>query len=286
MTDDIKLGPVTVAPAPPKPILPVVDNSEFSAFLDTAKFEQAYRIARLFASSQLVPEIFREKPADIFVLLQMAMRMKADPMTVIQNTYIVHGKPGIEAKLAIALCNNSGKFKGPIRWKFNSDKTVCTATAIDRETGEACEAECSLAMASAEKWDSKPGSKWKTMPQLMLQYRSAMFLIRLYAPEVLLGMQSTEELTDITAASTVERVTDSTAAGEAGQDGSGGLGGVKAEVLPKAPTAKKGRMDSLRETLNAAGGDKAVPAVAGDAGKAAQEEGDTDQAETHPLFPG
>jgi len=52
-------------------------------------------------------------------------------------------------------------------------------------------------MAVDEGWYNRKGSKWKTMPDLMLRYRSASFLGKLYAPECLMGMQTVEELHDI-----------------------------------------------------------------------------------------
>ena len=45
----------------------------------------------------------------------------------------------------------------------------------------------SIAMAKAEGWYAKNGSKWKTMEDLMLRYRSAAFFARTVAPEVALG---------------------------------------------------------------------------------------------------
>jgi hypothetical protein len=57
-----------------------------------------------------------------------------------------------------------------------------------------------LEMAKAEGWSTKNGSKWQTMPELMLRYRAAAFFARLYAPDITLGMMTAEEVTD-----TVER---------------------------------------------------------------------------------
>ena len=54
-----------------------------------------------------------------------------------------------------------------------------------------------MAMANAEGWVSKAGSKWKTMPELMMRYRAAAFFGRLYAPEITMGMHSVEEVVDI-----------------------------------------------------------------------------------------
>ena len=53
-------------------------------------------------------------------------------------------------------------------------------------------------MAKSEGWYNKTGSKWKTMPELMMRYRAATFLIRSVAPEIALGFQTTEEAIDIT----------------------------------------------------------------------------------------
>jgi hypothetical protein len=52
-------------------------------------------------------------------------------------------------------------------------------------------------MAKAEGWYHRLGSKWKTMPELMLCYRSATLFTRLYAPEITMGIQTTEEVVEM-----------------------------------------------------------------------------------------
>lgn len=175
------------------------DSSDFACYLDTKKFNQLYRVANMFASSQLVPDHYRKKPADCFIALQMAMRMRCEPVAFMQGTYVVHGKPGMEAKLAIALINSRGPFEGPVQWKLegSGDNRKCTAYAKHKLTGQVCQAVVSMDMAKKEGWVGKTGSKWKTMPDIMLQYRSATFLGRLHCPEVLYGMQTVEEIKDV-----------------------------------------------------------------------------------------
>jgi hypothetical protein len=181
----------------------VVDNGMYQNLLDTNRFKQMYAVARLFAASQLVPTQYQGQPANCMVALQMAFRMQVDPMMFMQNTYIVHGRPGIEAKLAIALVNSRGPFTGPIQWRFDGEgkKRKCTAFATHKITEEVCEAEVSWEMVEAEGWNKEgrngQKSKWSTLPDLMFRYRSAMFLARLYCPEVLLGMYSVDELMDV-----------------------------------------------------------------------------------------
>jgi len=179
--------------------LVVVDDSGFESYLDTAKFEQTYRVANLFAKSDLVPAHYKNKPENCMIAVNWAMRLNIDPLMLLQKTYIIHGKPGIEAQLVIALVNARGPFTGPIRWRFAGEgKTrACTAYATHKETGDVCESTITWTMVEAEGWASKAGSKWKTIPDQMFQYRSAVFLARLYCPETILGFSTAEELRDI-----------------------------------------------------------------------------------------
>lgn len=74
----------------------------------------------------------------------------------------------------------------------------CVATATVRDSGEKIEGpKITMEMAKAEGWLTKTGSKWLTMPELMLRYRAAAFFARLYAPDITLGMQTSEESADI-----------------------------------------------------------------------------------------
>ena len=184
----------------------VQDESQFANLLDTAKFEHLWRVASLFAKSNLVPETFRGKPEDCFIAIQMAIRLGVEPFMFLQKTYVVHGRPGMEAQLAIALINARGPFTGPIQWRFEGDgeNRTCIAYATHRITGEICEAPVSWKMVVGERWNDKRDrdgksipSKWNTMPEIMFRYRSATFLGRLYAPECLMGLLTQDELEDI-----------------------------------------------------------------------------------------
>lgn len=176
----------------------VHDEGLFFNLMDTSRFEHLQRVSKVFANSALVPEHFRGKEADCFIAVEMAMRLKLHPFNLMQSLYVVHGKPGIEAKMAIALVNSSGIFEAPLQWEFKGEgmdrEVVCRATHA--KSRQLCEARVSMAMAKAEGWIDKSGSKWKTLPDLMLQYRSASFFARLYCPEVIFGMQTTDELHD------------------------------------------------------------------------------------------
>ena len=163
-------------------------------------FALMQRAASLLAASALVPEIFRGNVANTTIALEMAHRIGASPLAVMQNLYIVHGKPGWSAQFIIAAINSTGKFS-PLRFAVTGegDDKGCVAWATENATKERLESpRVSIDMARKEGWLDKAGSKWKTMPELMLRYRAATFFGRLYAPEVLMGMKTVEEIVDIT----------------------------------------------------------------------------------------
>ena len=167
-------------------------------FSTLAGFELMQREAKCLASADLVPEQFKGNIANAVIALEMANRMGASPLSVMQSIYIVHGRPGWSAQFIIAAVNTTGKFT-PIRYetKGDGDNKSCIAWAIEKATGERLESPAvSIAMAKVEGWIERKGSKWKTMPDLMLRYRTATLFGRLYAPEVLMGMKTVDEIED------------------------------------------------------------------------------------------
>ena len=162
-----------------------------------AQFEHAQRIAKLLSSSDLVPNQYKGNIANTMVALEMAFRMNASPLMVMQNLHIIHGRPSWASSFIIASINSCGKF-GTLR--FKSDDKSCRAVATDRSTGEIIEGPLvTMEMAKQEGWIDKAGSKWKTMPELMLKYRAAAFFGRLYCPEIMMGLYSADETIDIVA---------------------------------------------------------------------------------------
>ncbi len=195
------------APEPVDNILSMVDSG-MALMMAPDKFEQMQRIAKVYAASDLVPKQFQGKIGNVVIAMNLAQRLGVDLFMLMQNMYVVHGRPGFEAKLMIALVNSRGPFTGPIQWRSQKNKAgkivSMTAFAKHKQTGEVCEATVDVDMVTSFGWDkekkgksgwSEP-SKWVQMPEQMYCYRSAAFLVRKYCPEVLLGLQTTDELED------------------------------------------------------------------------------------------
>lgn len=157
-------------------------------------------LAQNLSEATIIPETFQGKPSNVLIALNMAQRLNADPLMVMQNMYIVYGNPSWSSKFLISCFNTCGRFSS-IKYEFfgtpGQDDYGCRAWATEYATGERVQGiDVTIGMAKAENWMSKKGSKWQTMPQLMLQYRAATFLIRTVAPEISMGLQSSEELED------------------------------------------------------------------------------------------
>lgn len=177
------------------------------------QFEATQRIAMMYAMSNFIPDSYKYRNgqpleqnvvlANCTIALEMATRMQANPLMVMQNLYIVHGQPAFSSKFLISCINASKRFS-PLRYEFNgeegTDDYACRAIAYeanDTKHKEPLEGDwISIRMAKAEGWTSKKGSKWLTMPTQMLRYRAAAFWQRAYCPEISMGLLTAEEAQD------------------------------------------------------------------------------------------
>lgn len=169
-------------------------------FNDASSFDLIQRVAKCFALSTLVPKQYQGNHSNCIIALNMASRMGADPMMVMQNLYLVHGTPSWSAQFLIATFNKSGAFSS-IRYEFHGtegqDSWGCRAKATELSTGELLTGPLvTIGMAKKEGWYQKSGSKWQTMPEQMLRYRAAAWFVRTIAPEIAMGLQTAEEMRD------------------------------------------------------------------------------------------
>ena len=183
--------PTAIVPVEPQPA------AVFNPVSGTTAFDLAQRMSKALASSDLVPDAFRGNVANCLIALEISTRLGMAPLMVMQNLHIIHGRPSWSSQFIIAAINSSRRFT-TLKFEFNKERSSCTAYATERATGEVIRgATVTLEMASVEGWSTKKGSKWTTMPELMLQYRAAAFFGRVYCPEILNGLYSEQEVMDI-----------------------------------------------------------------------------------------
>jgi hypothetical protein len=167
----------------------------------SASLEDRWRDAKALASADLVPAAFKGNPANVMLVIALAKHIGAEPFMVMQNADVIHGKVALRATYLIGCVNNSKRFT-TLRFKYEGEgkERSCHAWARELATGDVIEGpRVSVAMADAEGWSTKAGSKWKTMPDVMLAYRAGAFFSRLYASDITLGMHTTDEVEDMPA---------------------------------------------------------------------------------------
>lgn len=159
-----------------------------------------WNYGKIFAESTIVPDTFKGNQGNCMIALNMAIRMNADPLMVMQNLYLVYGRPSWSSQFLISTFNCCGRFTA-IRYEWSgkpgTDDYGCRASAVEKATGEKLEGSLvNISMAKKEGWYDKKGSKWQTMQQQMLMYRAASWFIRAYAPEIAMGLHTQEEVID------------------------------------------------------------------------------------------
>ena len=162
------------------------------------QFNQLLRAAQMLSQTSIIPQSYQNKPQDCFVAIEMANRMGVSPMVVMQNMYVVKGKPSWAGQACTMLINSCGKFKD-VKHIYTGEKGKpnrgCYVTATRISDGSRVDGvEVTMQMAQSEGWTSN--SKWRNMPELMLAYRASAFFARVYCPEAMMGVQTAEEVYD------------------------------------------------------------------------------------------
>jgi len=212
-------------------------------FFDPVQFETMQRVCKLFAYSELVPDMYKinlalkdgqpinpehKAMANCMVAIEMAQRIGASPLMVMQNMIIIYGRPSWSSKFLIATVNTCGRFN-PLQYKFSNlgrvgkvpytdyvwdgkrkaavtkefdgtqiDNIQCICFTTAKGSNEILESTpIDIKLAIQEGWYTKAGSKWQTMMRQMLTYRAASFWTSAYAPELSMGMKTDDEIRDI-----------------------------------------------------------------------------------------
>jgi hypothetical protein len=175
-------------------------EGESSIYQNTESFEFAQRQAKSLCQSQLVPTQYQGQNglSNCLVALEMSKRMNLSPLTVMQNLNVIHGKPTWSAQFISSQIMGCGRFKNfdyLVTGKDDSLSVQCQAIRIEDNKlvkGTAV----SMKMARQEGWTAK-NKKYQSMPEIMLKARAATFFGRQYIPDLLLGVQTSEEVVDI-----------------------------------------------------------------------------------------
>jgi len=161
-------------------------------------FKTLMSMSEMLAKSTILPVTYQHRPENCFIMLDLASRMGVSPMMVAQNLFIINGKPSWGGQAVASLIRTNEQFSN-VELNFigteGKDDWGAYITAV-RNGKKLKGATVTIAMAKKEGWYQKSGSKWQSLPELMLTYRSYAFFGRQFAPELTMGLHAVEEVED------------------------------------------------------------------------------------------
>lgn len=178
----------------------VADFSGGGIFNSSDSFTLAMNMAKTLAQSTIVPPTFQKSWENCMVAISQAQKLGVDPFVVMNNMYMIQGKITWKSEFIIAMINSSGKFDTELQFEEeekDGKPYACTAYTF-KDGRKIMGIKVTMDMADKEGWTKKNGTKWATLPQLMLRYRSAVFFARFNAPELTSGLYTVEEGEDVT----------------------------------------------------------------------------------------
>nr|DAW94868.1 MAG TPA: RecT protein [Bacteriophage sp.] len=169
--------------------------SVLGAFANSEQFQMAKQAAEMLASSSMVPTTYQNNPGSCFIALNTALRLRMDPLMIMQNLYVVQNRPSWSGQFAIALVNICPKFSATwFEYRNEEDFQKGVRMCAQLKTGQNVYGTwITPEMVKAEGW----GKKWQTMPEQMYKYRAAAFFARTECPEALLGLSVEGEAEDM-----------------------------------------------------------------------------------------
>ena len=174
---------------------------------------QAIQFAQLMARSDAaVPERFRNNPGLCLGVTMDAMIFGFNPFALARTAYVVSGAIGYEAKAYVAALNSSGFLRRKLKFTYSGE--IKGTHRVKTKTGEidvpAGTLKCKVVgdvVGEDEilEWETpelgsilqKGSPLWKSDPKLQLFYYGARAWARVHMPEVMLGIQTGDELQDI-----------------------------------------------------------------------------------------
>ena len=177
-------------------------NTDFSKgiFGSSDNFMMATQMAKAFAQSTIVPKEYQGNFANGLVAIEMAVRMQTSPLMVMQGLDVIQGRPAWRAQFLIGMVNASGRYDMELQFdevKDGKGKPFGCTCWTEKDGRKIVGPEVTMDMAQEEGWTTKNGSKWKTMPQIMLRYRAASFFVSMNCPELKFGLYTKEEVMEM-----------------------------------------------------------------------------------------
>lgn len=159
-------------------------------------FEEAYRIAKVLAASDLVPKDYRDKPENCLVAMQWGADVGLPGLQALQNIAVINGRPSIWGDAALAIVKNHPSFVNIDEHIEGSGDQRVAVCIIQRKNQSEVKRTFSVENAKKAGLWAKSGP-WQAYPERMLQVRARGFALRDAFPDALRGLSIAEESQDI-----------------------------------------------------------------------------------------
>ena len=172
---------------------------------DPDRLKSLYRLADYMAQSRLmVPSHLIGNANDCFAICIMALRLNLDPYSLAGQTYQIKGKLGFQGQLVNALAMNSKEIEGGFKYEFrdwdnNNGWVRCGARL--RGEDEITWSEWLNTKTVA----IKNSPLWQSNPKQQSSYLVVRNFVRMYCPQVLMGVYTVDELRTVEPEKTPER---------------------------------------------------------------------------------
>ena len=160
--------------------------------------DQAMKISEMFAKSDIVPEGYRNKPANIFLAVSAGASLGLAPFQAMQNIAVINGKPSIWGDALLAMVRNDKRclsVKENVEGEGENRKATCKVSRLSND-GTTEEISSSFTMLQAKQAGLLNRPPWRSYPDRMLQMRARGFALRDAFADVIGGLITSEEAQD------------------------------------------------------------------------------------------
>lgn len=149
---------------------------------EAQELQAAYQFGEALADTQFVPAGFRGKPGDVAAAVLAGKSVGMDPMTALQNIFVVQGRPAMYARSMHAIVLAAG------HKVERTEATNDSVTVIAKRKGESDWQTFTWTIDRAKQAGYVGNKKYTTDPIAMLTAKALAEACRTIAPDVLTGV--------------------------------------------------------------------------------------------------
>lgn len=166
-------------------------NQQFN--LAPTSFNQLMDFANIVSNSGMVPKDYKGNPGNIIVAVQMGVEIGLKPMQALQNISVINGRPSVWGDALLAIVKNSSVCEY-IHESYSPDGLTAICKVKRKKEDEQIRTFSKQDAANAGLLGRDTYQKYL---RRMLQFRARAWALRDVFPDILLGMQVTEEMEDL-----------------------------------------------------------------------------------------